>query len=184
MREKLIIVATLAMLMAVCFSADTDNFTITVTVNFIDFDLRNAPNTADYTNWPLGNVNPGSVTEMTTGTGGSHIYVRNMSNIALDFKAYSITAAPSACGFGTPTAWTPGASAGTNIYKLEIDKGELGAVPAVYTTITGTTLGSANEFHTTAAGESYRLYTKFTAPTVASDGCQHTITVYIIAVPD
>ena len=173
----------LALLLATfIWAADTDNFTITVTVDFIDFTLKDAGNTTDYTNWPIGNVNAGSVHTQTTTSGGDHIYVNNLSNVALDFKAYSTSVAPGGCGYGTPTAWTPAASAGTNVYKLELGKGLVGTLPGAFTGITGTTSGTANTYYTTTAGESYHLYTQLTAPTVAADGCQHTITVYVMAV--
>jgi len=163
------------------FAQTTDDFTITVTVNYIEFQLKTADNTADYTTWPIGNVNEGETVEMTTGAGGDHIYVNNESNVALQFSAYSTSPAPGACGYGTATAWSPGAAAGVNIYRLEMDKGALTAVPGAYTTITATTLGGADDFYNTAAGESYHLYTKFTVPTTADDGCQHNITVYVVA---
>ncbi len=163
------------------FAQTTDDFTISVTVNFIDFQLMTADSSSAYTNWAIGNINAGGTAEMTTGGGGDHIYVDNNSNVALDFSAYSTSAAPGGCGFGTPTAWLPDVTAGVDTYLLEIDKGESGAVPPSYTTIDGVDIGSSDLFYTSSAGESYHLYTQFTAPTSASDGCEHSITVNIVA---
>ena len=182
MKRAIALVILTLLIAGFAFAADTDDFTITVTVNYVDFSLKNAGNTADYNEWPIGNVNAGASSEMTTGTGGDHVYVNNGSNLLLDFKAYSTSAAPT-CAFGTPTAWSPADPAGTDTYKLELGKGGLDAVPTSYTTILGTDTGSSNLFYSTvSAGESYHLYAKLGVPTVASDGCEHEIVVYILGI--
>lgn len=181
--RKLVLVGLFALIAATGLLAQSsDDFTITVTVNYIDFQLMEADSATGYGNWALGNLNAGGTAEMTTGGGGDHIYVQNHSNVALDFSAYSSSPAPAGCGYGTATAWSPGAAAGVDTYLLEMDKGEATTVPASYTTIDATDMGSADLFYSTLAGESYHLYTKFTAPTSATDGCEHTITVNVIAV--
>lgn len=181
MRNFLIIALFATMAVSVLFAQATDDFTITVTVNYIEFELRTADDSGDYSLWAIGNVNAGETAEMTTGAGGDHVYVSNSSNVPLDFSAYSTSPAPASCGFGTATAWTPAVAAGVDMYLLEIDKGEVGTVPPTYTTIDGNSIGTSDLFYSASAGESYHLYTKFTAPTSASDGCEHSITVNIVA---
>jgi len=183
MKQHIIIIGLVIIFGAIAgFAESSDNFTITVTCNYIDFELKTADNSAEYTDWPVGNVNEGETVEMTTGAGGDHIYVENTSNVNLEFKAYSNSVAPGPCGYGTPVAWSPGGAAGLNTYYLRLGKGELGAVPGTYTDITGEDLGGAILYYSTIAGESYHLYTKLTAPNPADDGCSHTITVYIVAI--
>ena len=181
--KKLILIALIATLCGGALIAQSsDDFTITVTVNYIDFSLRDAADAAPYPGWDLGNVNAGATVEMTTSATGDHIYVDNQSNVALDFAAYSTSAAPAACGYGTATAWSPGTSAGTDQYLLEMANGGVDTAPGTYTTIDGTAVGSADDFYSAIAGEGFHLYTQLGIPTVATDGCSHDIVVYVLAV--
>ncbi len=182
MKSAVILSLFAILAVSAAFAQVTDDFNITVTCNYIQFQLKEADNVANYITWPIGNVNEGETVEMTTGSGGDHVYVNNESNLALDFNAYSESPTPTACGYGTETAWGPAAAAGLDAYLLELGKGEEATVPVAYTTITATTIGGANNYYTTAAGESYHLYTQLTTPTTSTDGCQHDITVYIVAV--
>jgi len=169
------------LLIVICFSvwaADTDNFSITVTINYIDISLKeSSSHSTDYATWALDNVSAGAVSEMTSG---DHIWVDNQSNIDLDFYAYSESAAPAGCGYGTPTAWVP-TGPGANAYKLELAQGDA-TTPGTYTTIDGTDTGSADLFYNATAGETFDLYGKLSAPTTADDGCQHTVNVTITAI--
>jgi hypothetical protein len=180
--KRAMLIGLFAILVATAsFAQVTDDFTITVTVNFIEFQLMTADSSGAYPGWAVGNMNEGETVVMTTGGGGDHIYVKNLSNVPLDFSAYSNSPAPAGCGYGTPTAWNPGAAAGTDIYLLELGKGAAGVVPATYTIIDGTNIVSSDLYYTTIAGESYHMYSRFTTPISASDGCPHNITVTIVA---
>ena len=177
------IIVLLLLIGTVVIAQESASFTITVTVNYVDFTLRNAADSAPYGTWGIGNLAAGSEAEMTVGTAGDHIFVDNQSNIALSFKAYSTSAAPTACGFGTATAWAPATTAGTDEYKLEMGKGAVSALPTAYATMDGGDEAGADLVYSTTAGEDFHLYAKLTAPTAVSDGCGHSITVYVLATP-
>ncbi len=174
------------LLLAVLFAlwgivgAVEDSFTITVTVEWLDISLRTADDAGDYTNWDLGTVPAGTVDSMTTGSGGNHILVKNNCNVTVDFSAYSTTTVPS-CSYGTPTAWTPGTSPGLDTYLLEGGKGDLSTYPTSWTTIDATSAPGNVYASGETPGNDHRFYAKFSTPTSVSDGCQHTITVYIVA---
>ncbi len=174
------ILTLLALAMVFVWAAE-DSFTITVSVEWIDFSLKTADGTADYTNWNIGMVAPGAVNTMTTGTGGNHILVDNNCNVSVDFSIYSVSAAPGACGRGTPTAWTPGAASGNNIYLLEGGKGAVGALPATWTTFDNTSAPGDVYAASEPPATDHHLYFRFTAPTSVSDGCDHTVMVYVVA---
>lgn len=173
---------TMLLFMLVCgVWAVEDSFTITVAVEWLEINLLVADSSTNYTNWDLGTVAPGATNTMTTGTGGTHVLVDNFSNVSVDFSAYSTTVAPGACGYGTPVAWTPGSAAGADIYLLEGDDGTVSTEPTTYTTITATSAPGDQYLAGAPVGENHRFYARFTAPTSVSDGCTHTITVYIVA---
>ncbi len=179
--KRLITIILAVLFIASIAGAVEDSFTITVTVEYIGINLRTADDGADYVNWPLGTVAAGAVNTMTTGSAGNHVLVKNGSNVALDFSAYSTTVAPASCGYGTATAWTAGTAAGADIYLLEGGKGTVSAEPGTYTTfpdmVTPGTVYAAAE----PAGTDHHFYARFTTPTSVSDGCEHTITVFIVA---
>jgi hypothetical protein len=160
-----------------------ESFTITVTVNYIDFSLRKADDSAPYDSWEIGNLDADETTEMSVSTSGTHILVDNQSNVALDFDAYSTSATPTSCEFGTATAWSPDTASGADIYLLEMGKGTVSAVPDVadYHIMDGGDLAGSDNFYSAIAGDAFRLYSKLTAPTTVSDGCEHSITVYVVA---
>ena len=179
---KNLIMLMLAVIFAVSIGWAVENsFTITVTVEYLQVELRTADDAADYTTWALGTVSAGETNTMTTGSGGDHVLVKNGSNVSVDFSAYSTTAAPASCGYGSPTAWTAGTSAGVDTYLLEGGKGDLSTLPSSWTTFddaspTGDVYASGEPAET-----DHHFYARFTAPTSVSDGCEHTITVYIVA---
>ncbi|HHS49508.1 MAG TPA: hypothetical protein ENN07_00105 [candidate division Zixibacteria bacterium] len=178
-RFALLLITILAI--GTAFAQTTENFTITVTVNFIDFSLRTADDAGAYGTWAIGNMNAGATSTMTGTAGGSHVLVKNESNVALDFKAFSTSEPPPPCGFGFPTAWTAGSAAGTDVYLLEMGDGTLADPPATWTVVDGGGLGDADLIYEAGEGENFRLYSRFTAPNIASDGCEHQITVFIVA---
>ena len=179
--RKLTTVVALGLLLVVSAYAVEDNFTITVSVEWMSISLLKADSTVDYTNWDLGAVSAGNVSTMTTGAAGSHVLVDNNCNNPVDFSAYSTTVVPGACGYGTPTIWTPGAAAGNNIYRLEGGKSTVGALPGAWTNITSAVTPGNSYAPGEPAATNHRFYARFTAPTSVADGCTHTITVYIVA---
>ncbi|MCK5833683.1 hypothetical protein KAH81_08440 [bacterium] len=181
--KRIVLAIFVILAVGALYAQESESFTITVTVNYIDFSLRNAADSAPYPNWPIDNVNAGATSEMTTTSVGTHILVDNESNVALDFETYSTSLAPTACGFGTPTAWVAGAASGVDTYLLEMGVGDVSTAPATgdYDIIDGASLPAADLVNSTVAGESWRLYSKLTAPLTASDGCEHTITVFVVA---
>ena len=185
MRRVFGVLAVFLLLSSVVYAADHDAFTITVQVQYMDVTLRNADETGDYTTWPLDMRAEGEVITQTTGSGGDHIFVDNNCNCVVDFSGYQVTTTPAPCGYGTPTLWTAGTSAGDNIFKLELGKGTQDAEPAAadWQTITASASPGDVYLSDVAVGEDHHLYTRFTVPTSVSDGCVHQIDVTIVATP-
>lgn len=185
MRSFLGVLAVLLLLCSVVYAADNDAFTITVQVQYMDVTLRNADETGDYTTWPLGLRAEGEVITQTTGSSGDHIFVDNNCNCEVDFSAYQATTTPAPCGYGTPTLWTAGTTAGADIFKLELGKGTQDAEPATadWQTITASSSPGDVYLSDVPAGEDHHLYTRFTVPTSVSDGCVHQIDVTVVATP-
>ncbi len=156
----------------------SESFSITVTVNFVDFALRDSADLVTYPGWAIGNLNAAATSTMSRT---QQVLVKNQSNIDLDFKAYSTSAAPAACGIGTPTAWTPGAASGADTYVLEMGVGTVGAPPVTYNIYDGTNPAGADLVFSADPEEDFRLYSKLTAPTTVSDGCAHEILVFVVA---
>lgn len=175
-----ILAILLIMAAGALFAQASENFSITVTVNFIDFALRDSADLVDYPGWAVGNMNAAATATMTRP---QQVFVKNQSNVALDFSAYSTSAAPAACGIGTSTAWTPGAAGGADIYRLELGIGTAGALPVTWNTFDGGSVGTADALYSAAADEDFRFYSRLTVPTTVSDGCQHEIVVYLVATP-
>ncbi len=161
--------------------AAEDSFNITVTVEYLEIDLLTADGSNPYPGWDLGTVAAGQSDTMTTGSGGDHVLVDNNCNTSVDFSVYVTTSAPGACGYGTPTAWTPAPTAGADQFVLSVGKGDLSSLPSSWTTVTATTSPGDVYAAGEPAGTDHHFYAAFTAPTSVSDGCQHSITVHIVA---
>ena len=178
MKKSIVFIIIGILAVSSVFSADSDNFDIVVTCSYLDISLMQSwDHGTPYGTWNLGILAPGAApVAMTTA---EHIWVSNGSNTPLDFSAYVESPVPAPCGFGTPTAWTPGVTADTDQFRLELGVGAPDAEPLSYTDITATT-APGNEYLSGAdAGVSHDLYTRFTVPTATTDGCEHTLTVTV-----
>jgi hypothetical protein len=166
------------LLSSLAFAANTDNFDIVVTCSYLDVSLRQSgDHGTDYTQWNLGTMAPGAAAEeMSTA---SHIWVENGSNTTVDFSAFVESPTPAPCGYGTATAWTPGATAGTDQFVLDLGVGTDSATPSSYTNITATTLPGDDYLTSASAGTGHDLYASLQVPSSTTDGCQHTLTVTI-----
>lgn len=158
----------------------TDNFNITVTVEFFEVILWKADSTTDYTTWPLGVMAVSDSATMTTGSTGNHVLVDNNCNTTVNFSIYVNNPAPPSCGIGTPTTWTAGAAPGANTYWLRANDSDISNVPATWVTITATS-APGDVYLSGVASGNHRLYCRFKPPSSVSDGCQHTIQVYVVA---
>lgn len=169
--KRLLLAALLLALVGGLWAVE-DNFTITVSVEYLEINLRTADDSGDYGVWDIGGpVAAGSQHTMTIGSGGDHVLVDNNCNTVMDFSAYSSDA----------TTWAPGLAAGDEVYLLEGGKGDVGAEPGAYTTFDDAS--SPGDVY--AAGEpaftNHHFYARLTVPTIVADGNTHTITVAIVA---
>ena len=169
---KRLLLATLLLVLVSGLWAVEDNFTITVSVEYIEINLRTADDSGDYGTWNIGGpVAAGSQHTMTTGSGGDHILVDNNSSVSLDFSAYSSDA----------TTWTPGVAAGNETYLLEGGKGDVDTEPGAYTTFDDTSTPGDVYAAAEPASTDHHFYARLTVPTIVADGNTHTITVNIVA---
>ena len=186
--KKLCAIAVMVVLAGALWAQASDNFHITVTVSVLGVSLYQDDGSTPYGTWDLGMMASGATAEMTyddpDNDGDNHIEAVNTGNTAENLVVYSEEPSPpSACGCGTPTAWTPGATAGADTYLLECGEGSESSLPGSYVTCDGTDLGSADQVVSSlASGNTAHLFFKFTTPTSVSDGCQHDITVTVTAV--
>lgn len=173
-----VILAVFLVAAAGLFAATSDAFQITVTCQYMDLVLRqSASHTSDYTTWALGTKAAGAASD--TMSIANHIWVENRSNLTTDFSAFVTSPAPS-CSYGTPTAWTPGATTGTDVFQLDLGVGTAGAYPSSFTNIASTVTPGNMYLSTVAAGTSHDLYARFRVPSASSDGCGHTMTVNVV----
>ena len=173
MRKLISILVMLGMVfisMAVTKSAyalTTDTFTITVTVNYIEINLRNAGDTADYTTWAIGQLaTSGDKTMADTeavrvkyGTSSQHTDIQ--SYVSTECSAWLINATPAADKYelvAKGSATTAPSMSGATV----LNSGAL-------QTITGATDISADHY----------LYYKFFAPTSTGVGTLQTITITV-----
>ncbi len=174
--------AILILLISAALAADTDQFDIVVQCQYLDISLKEASShSTDFTTWDMGYVAAGGPAE--TMAVGSHIWVQNGCNMDIDLAAMVDSPEPPPCPYGTPTAWTAGAAPGSDQFQLDLGVGTPSAQPGSYTNITATTAPGDTYLTGAAAGVSHDLYARMTVPTDVSDGCQHTLTVYVIASP-
>ena len=75
------IVLIILILGGVALAQESESFTITVTVNYIDFSLRKADDSALFDLWEIGNLDADETAEMSVLSTGTHILVDNQSNI-------------------------------------------------------------------------------------------------------
>ena len=163
-------------------AADTDQFDIVVQCHFLDISLKeSASHTTDFTEWDMGMVAAGSGIDIMPVP--DHIWVDNGYNVNINVSAYLSSPTPSACGYGTATPWTPGSSAGADQFMLDLGIGDASTQPSVWTNITSTSTPGDIYETVIPAGDDHDLYARFQVPTTVSDGCPHTITVYIVATP-
>lgn len=158
----------------------SDNFNITVTVEYFEIILLKADSSTDYSTWALGVMATSDSATMTTGSSGTHILVDNNCSGTVDFSIYVNNPAPSPCGIGTPTAWTAGAAPGANTYWLRANDSNISSVPSSWVTITATS-APGDVYLSGVSSGNHRLYCRFKPPSSVSDGCQHTINVYVVA---
>jgi len=178
--KKLLVAIVFLTIATGVFAQVTRNFTITVSVQYIDIQLRTADSTAAYANWNIGSVAAASTQTQTTTTAGTHVFVVNNSNAALNFSAY-VANSTTDLGYGTVMNWAAGAAAAANVYKLDLGKGSVGSVPTAWQTITATAAPGNTYLTAEPAGTDHRLYARLGIPTSSSDGNQHNITVYVVA---
>ncbi len=154
-------------------AAATDTFQITVTCNFISINLRNTGDTVDYTTWGVGQNAVNTPETMIQADG---IKVVNTANVATDLSAWVSTPA---------TAWTNGAAAGADVYKLEMKCFDATqATPdlstGTFTILTTATPGDDIKTALTANTNQW-AYCKLTTPTSTTSGAEQTITVTILS---
>ncbi|MFP4459128.1 MAG: hypothetical protein ACLFSQ_06045 [Candidatus Zixiibacteriota bacterium] len=177
--KKLSLIFIVMILVSGLFAADTDNFDIVVTCSYLDVSLmQSSDHGTSFDTWNLGVLAPGAGAEEMTGA--DHIWVSNGSNTSVDFSAYVDSPAPSSCGYGTATAWTPSPSAGTDQFHLELGIGTASETPTSYTTITSLSAPGETYLTDAGAGIDHELYARFTVPTATSDGCEHTLNVSVM----
>ena len=178
--------AVLALVCAGWAQSPTDEFHITVTVNMLGVSLYQDDGTSAYGTWALGNMAAGATASMTfdnpDNDGDNHVEAENDGNCAADISVYSTeSSAPGDCGFGTPTAWAPGAAAGSDIYYLECGEGSESSLPGSYTACDQSASPGTEIVSNLASGSVAHLFFNFTTPTSVSDGCEHDITVTVLA---
>jgi len=176
------------LLIGAAWAADNDQFNITVTVNQLGVTLYEDDGATDYGTWALGNMAAGATAQMyfdnPDADGDDHVEAKNEGNCAADILVYSTeSSAPGDCGFGTPTAWAPGAAAGSDIYYLECGEGSESSLPGSYTACDQSASPGTEIVSNLASGSVAHLFFNFTTPTSVSDGCQHDITVTVLASP-
>ena len=181
MKKVLVLVlGALALWVGLAAAANTDAFTITVTVKWMDVTLKlSEAHGTDYTNWAVGAVDAGVMQTMPSSAIG-HIWANNGSNIPINLQASVASVAPGACGFGVPTAWTAAGAAGTDIYKLEVATGTATTPTGTWTTVLAAPTTYTASTVAIAGGQDF--FYRLTPPTATTDGCQHTLTVTIYAI--
>lgn len=183
--KKMFVLTMMAVLISAgALLAVEDDFHITVTVDYLEMVLRGAGCSGDYGTWALDQLGTNTTATMTTGGSGDHICVDNGSNVTTDFSAWVTSAAPSACGYGTPTAWTAGGAPGADTYQLELGYDDDGAdLPLSWTTVTAGVTSGDVFYSSVGGGTNFHLFAQLTTPTSVSDGCPHDIHVRIVALP-
>ena len=161
---------TLAGFAGIAQAADTDTFNITVTCHFLSITLKTYDGSADYTSWDVGSKGTNTLAAMTPAQG---IMVSNECNVATNLSAYVS---------GGTTTWSPGMSAGTNIYKLELEDFDTAQDPITFTgnivTITETSADGDDIKTNLTDNDDEWVYGRFTTPTDdESDGAAQQITV-------
>ena len=170
------------LIVVVIFAADTDNFDIIVQCQYLDISLKqSASHTTDFTEWDLGFKAAGDAAEIMPIPG--HIWVGNGCNINIDFSAYVSSPVPDACPYGTETAWMAGLLAAENTFDLDFGVGTSSAQPSIFSHISAETAPGDTYATDIPAGTAHDLFARFRVPTSVSDGCEHSLTVTVVATP-
>jgi len=148
----------------------TDTFTITVTCNFIEINLRNTGDSADYSTWALGTVATSSTTAMTTGDGVK--VVLGTTSQTIDIQSHVSNQG---------SAWTIASAAAANVYKMDCMGTDAAAVPT-WTDATVLTTSTLDIKDVTSVSTDQYLYYRFYAPTSVITGAEQTITITVTGV--
>ncbi len=148
-------------------AATTDTFTITVTVNFLEMNLRNTADDADYTTWAIPQMALAASGPMGNAS-GVHVDL-GTTNTVVDIKTHVSEQG---------VAWTLNATPGTNIYSLIVSGTTTDTAPdwTPSISVTGTTLAIVED---ASPATSNYLYYKFYSPLSVETGAGQTITVTV-----
>lgn len=162
---------------------DDESFNITVTCQYIDISLYQSSSTSTtFSQWDIDTVALSTADSMDTGD-GNHVYIKNNCNITTDYSCYSEETSAPTCSHGSPTAWSPGGP-GDNQYKLEVGhSADPSTYPSSWTAIPSDTSPGDLYASGVSAADNKEFFAKFTTPSTISDGCEHSITVHIVASP-
>jgi len=150
--------------------AAADTFTITVTCNFIEVNLRNTVDDADYGTWAVGSLATSGTDTMTDTEGVRAVRGTSSQNTTLQSHVS-----------GEATDWTIGGTISSDVYKLEVEGTSAAAAPAMAGTNVLTTTTQTITTATNLTADWY-LYYKFTAPSATTTGDQQSITVTVTVI--
>ena len=148
-------------------AATTDTFTITVTVNYIEMELRNTTDTADYTTWAIPQMALAASGPMADASGVLVDLLTTNANV--DIKTHVSDEG---------AAWTLNATPGADIFSLIVSGTTATTAPDWDPSISVTTGTLAIVEGASPAASNY-LYYKFYSPTSVGTGAQQTITVTV-----
>ncbi len=182
MRKTLLVLGIVALLISAfpMFAADSDSeeMHIKVQIAFVGISLYEDDGSTPYTDWNIG-----ITSELTahTMTPAEHMEAVNEGNATVDLSVYSDDLGTYSCGFGTETNWSPGAGTGVDQYTLECGEGTDVAPAVTFITCPLDATPGTDVVTGLASTSTAHLYHMFTTPTSVSDGCEHDITVTVLA---
>jgi len=185
MKRTLVLFGVIAILLSVIplFAADTDDeeMHIKVQIAFVGITLYEDDGVTPYTDWTIGMTTENTANTMTKAT---HIETENEGNGPVDLAIYNDDlGAYGGCAFGVGTNWGPAAAVGVDLYLLEFDEGDDTGPPGPYIpTICDDDVAPGDQVVSAlAAAAVSHMYLRFTTPSTVSDGCEHDITVTVLA---
>ena len=161
-------------------AALTGDFTITVTISYLEISMKMSDGSGSYTAWALGGVTTSDTTTMETGTDGTAV-----QGIFIDVgesSAFKLSGQIT----NDSAAWTGGTSdtPAPNVYLLAMQGAATAVVPVDMTVAgaaTAIVLATDTEIAnaTGALGVDIFLYGAFTTPETTTTGAEQSITVTI-----
>lgn len=152
------------------WAAETGQFTITVTVNFLEVSLKDTTDTDAYITWAIPQMSTAASEPMANLSG---VYVNlGTTNANVDINTWiSSTAA---------TTWVVADSPGADTYSLIATGTSVATDVTVWTGATSLdTSTHATIISGTSTSVSNFLYYKFYSPTSTTTGAQQTITITV-----